>query len=134
MTRIVYQTTGSMLVGIALVGAFLPLLPSTPFLLLASVCFMRSNPAWNEKLLRSPVFGQALADWQSDRCVRPRTKALAIGSMVVVGGASLLLATIPVFAKAAMIAAMSAAAVVIVRLPSYADARRATPYLESCLD
>jgi uncharacterized membrane protein YbaN (DUF454 family) len=130
MTRIVYQTTGSMLVGIALVGAFLPLLPSTPFLLLASVCFMRSNPAWNEKLLRSPVFGRMLSDWQTYRCVRPRAKALAIGSMVVVGGASLLLVAIPLFAKAAMIAAMSAAAVLIVRLPSHAATRRVVPCLE----
>lgn len=130
MARIVYQTTGSMLVGIALVGAFLPLLPSTPFLLLASVCFMRSKPEWNEKLLRSPLFGRMLLDWQTYRCVRTRTKALAIGSMVVVGGASLLLATIPVFAKTAMIAAMSGAAVWIVRLPSDADTRRMTPCLE----
>jgi uncharacterized membrane protein YbaN (DUF454 family) len=66
-----------MFLGIGAVGAVLPVLPTTPFLLLASFFFVRSSPRLNEWLLRSPSFGPLLRDWRDHRGVRPRVKFVA---------------------------------------------------------
>lgn len=55
----------------------LPVLPTTPFLLLASWFFMRSNPALRDWLLRWPAFGPLLHDWERHRAVRWQSKLAA---------------------------------------------------------
>jgi uncharacterized membrane protein YbaN (DUF454 family) len=80
-----YRGIGLSFVLLATVGAFVPLLPTTPFLLLASACFMRSSPKWNERLLQSPLFGQLLRDWHAHRYVRTTNKRIAMVSMFLLG-------------------------------------------------
>ncbi|MEM7309524.1 MAG: YbaN family protein [Planctomycetota bacterium] len=65
------------------VGAFLPVLPTTPFLLLASACFVRSSPAFHRRLLANRVFGPYLRQWQRDRTVPPDAKRKAYGLVLV---------------------------------------------------
>jgi len=72
------------------VGVVLPLLPTTPFVLLAAACFARSSPRLHNWLLRSEVFGPMLLDWERNKCVSARVKKLAVSMMVVVGGISIL--------------------------------------------
>ena len=64
-------------------GAFLPVLPTTPFLLLASACFVRSSPAFHERLLANRVVGPYLAQWQADHTVPLAAKRKAYGLVVV---------------------------------------------------
>lgn len=59
---------------LGVIGAFLPILPTTPFLLLAGVCFSRSSPRFHAWLLAMPVFGAAMEDWRLRRVIRPRAK------------------------------------------------------------
>jgi uncharacterized membrane protein YbaN (DUF454 family) len=73
------------------IGVLLPLLPTTPFVILAAACFARSSPRMHGWLLRSKVFGPLLADWEKNRCVSRNVKLLALVMMAVVGGASILL-------------------------------------------
>ena len=72
-----YQVLGIIFVGLALIGTVLPLLPTTPFLILASSCFMRSNPALQRCLMRLPLWGQILRDWETKRAVNTHTKRAA---------------------------------------------------------
>lgn len=74
LRRWLYLVLGGLFVGLAALGAMLPILPTTPFLLLASWFFMRSNPALRDRLLRLPAFGSLLHDWERHRAVRPQTK------------------------------------------------------------
>ena len=53
--RIVLTGIGYVAVILGILGIFLPLLPTTPFLLLASACFMRSSPRLHKKLMDSPL-------------------------------------------------------------------------------
>ena len=74
---------GSLLTALAAVGAFLPVLPTTPFLLLAAACFARSSPAFHRRLLANRVFGPHIAQWQHDHTVPPDAKLKAYGLVVV---------------------------------------------------
>ena len=86
---IAYLALGCACVGLAAVGAVLPVLPTTPFLLLASFCFVRSSPRLHGWLLRSPLFGPVLRDWHQHRGVRPRVKVRAAAVLVTAVAASL---------------------------------------------
>ena len=56
MRRFALTAVGIVSVGLGFLGAVLPGLPTTPFLLLAGWCFARSNPELGERLLRHPLF------------------------------------------------------------------------------
>lgn len=81
--RPLYLAGGIVAVGLGAIGAFLPLLPTVPFLLLAAFCFARSNPAWEAKLLNHPQWGPQLRDWRENRAIRRPAKIAAIGAMSV---------------------------------------------------
>ena len=78
MSRWVYLGLGWAFVGLAAAGLLLPVLPTTPFLLLASSCFLKSSPRWKAWLERSRVFGPFLKDWAEHRAVRRPVKVLAV--------------------------------------------------------
>jgi len=72
------------------IGVVLPLLPTTPFVLLAAACFARSSPRLHNWLLESELFGPMLRDWEKNKCISARVKKLAVSMMIVVGGISIL--------------------------------------------
>ena len=72
-----------MCVGIAAVGAVVPLLPTTLFLILALACFTRGSPRLARRLLAHPRFGPPLAAWQQYRIVSRRGKTLAVAGMAL---------------------------------------------------
>src|SRR5918994_5193610 len=90
---------GLVLVGLGYLGVLLPGLPTTPFLIGASYCFIRSSPRLHGWLRRSPVLGKVLADWETHRGIRLPVKVLAISMVVVVVTASLVLSRLPVPVK-----------------------------------
>jgi uncharacterized membrane protein YbaN (DUF454 family) len=85
----IFRLLGFAFLGIALLGVFLPLLPTTPFVLLAAACFARSSERWHRWMLENETFGPMIRNWERNRCISRRVKAIAISSMVVVGGISL---------------------------------------------
>src|SRR5687767_8169589 len=82
---VLYVALGCVFVGLGVLGAVLPVLPTTPFLLVASFFFIRSSPRLHDWLLRSPLFGRFLQDWHLRRGVQPRVK---------IGAAAVVLATV----------------------------------------
>jgi uncharacterized membrane protein YbaN (DUF454 family) len=80
---------GFLFLGIGVVGIVLPLLPATPFVLLAAACFARSSEKWHRWLLASETFGPMILNWEQNRCISCRVKLIAIFSMILVGGFSL---------------------------------------------
>jgi hypothetical protein len=69
--------------ALGVIGAFLPILPTTPFLLLAALCFSKSSPRFHRWLLEMPVFGAAVKDWQERRVIRTRAKLLCASMLLV---------------------------------------------------
>lgn len=83
MKRTALLIAGWLAFGLAAAGAVLPLVPCTPFLLLAAACFARSSPRAMSRLRRSPLLGPVLRDWQRHHGLRPRAKWTA--SFVAIG-------------------------------------------------
>ena len=74
---------GWLFFSLGVIGAFLPILPTTPFLLLAALCFSKSSPRFHSWLLAMPVFGEAVQDWQSRRVIRTRAKILCASMLTL---------------------------------------------------
>lgn len=72
-----YSALGLTSLGLGLLGAFLPVLPTTPFVLLAAFFFARARPEWHARLRAHATFGPIVRDWEDRGAIRPRAKALA---------------------------------------------------------
>lgn len=89
MTRWLLIILGWWAVALAMLGAVLPLLPTTPFLLLASWCFARSSPRFHHWLLYRCWFGAYLGHWQQHRALPPGAKWKAVLVIVLTFAVSL---------------------------------------------
>lgn len=68
---------GCVAVILGVIGIFVPLLPTTPFLLLAAWSFVRSSPEAHQWMYRQPALGAALRDWEERGAISKRTKVIA---------------------------------------------------------
>ncbi len=66
--------TGLVSVALGVLGIFLPLLPTTPFILLAGFCFARSSQRFHDWLLNHPWFGEILRTYQAGLGIEPRIR------------------------------------------------------------
>jgi uncharacterized protein len=76
--------------GLALAGVALPLLPTTPFALLAAYCAARGSDRLHAWLLAHRTLGPVIRDWSEQRSVSRRAKLVATGTMVLSVGVLLL--------------------------------------------
>ena len=79
-----------------LIGAFLPLLPTVPLMLLSAFFFARSSERLHNWLLTHPRFGAAIIDWHERGAISRRAKKLAVASIVATFAISLALGLAPV--------------------------------------
>ena len=84
-TKRIYFASGILLVGVATIGIFVPLLPTTPLILLAAGCFSRSSEKWQRWLSNHRLFGPIIENWHTRRCISKKTKAVAVGSILLFG-------------------------------------------------
>lgn len=94
MQRTILIIIGWLAVVLATFGVVLPLLPTTPFLLLAAWCFARSSPRFHHWLLYRSWFGDYLRHWQKHRAMPPGAKPRAMIFIVITFGVSLYLVNI----------------------------------------
>lgn len=75
--KLFYNLAGVLAVVLAILGIFLPLLPTTPFLLLASACFARGSTRLHNWLLNHRVFGEYLRNFEAGRGIPLTAKIVA---------------------------------------------------------
>lgn len=114
--RWLYLAIGWIAVACAAIGAFLPILPTVPFLLVALWAFSRSSDRLRRRLLADPVFGPDIRRWQEHGAIRRPAKLLAVAAMAGSVGIAVVLG-LPVIAIAAQAVVLSAVAIFIVTRP-----------------
>ncbi|WP_425523201.1 YbaN family protein [Microvirga splendida] len=83
MMRQLYLCLGYGSLALGVIGIFLPVLPTTPFVLLAVWFFARSNPALAERLYSHPRFGPLLTAWRDQKAIPRRAKIYALAMLAV---------------------------------------------------
>ena len=78
IVRLALLVGGTICVALGLIGAFVPILPTTPFLLLAAACYARSSPRAYHWLLNNRVFGKYLRDYRDGRGLSSLVKVIVI--------------------------------------------------------
>ncbi|OGA17783.1 MAG: hypothetical protein A3I63_09960 [Betaproteobacteria bacterium RIFCSPLOWO2_02_FULL_66_14] len=76
--RALLWSAGSLCVALGVIGLFLPVLPTTPFMLLAAACYARASERFYRWLLTHRVFGPTVREWRRHRSIPWRTKLWAI--------------------------------------------------------
>lgn len=77
MRRHLYLAAGFVCIALAVIGAILPLMPTTVFVILAAYCFARSSPRLEQRLLDHPVFGPHIVRWREGGAISRKGKRAA---------------------------------------------------------
>ena len=91
MQRILLLCLGWLAIVLGTLGIVLPLLPTTPFVLLAAWCFARSSPRFHHWLLWRSPFGRYIRHWQQHRAMPPGAKGRAMLLIVITFAVSIYL-------------------------------------------
>ena len=81
MVKILWLLLGGSSLGLGVLGIFLPLLPTVPFLLLAAYAFSHSSDKMHNWLINHDIFGPDIKSWNENRVIRRRAKLMAIAAM-----------------------------------------------------
>jgi hypothetical protein len=112
------MTAGFVAVGLGIAGLVLPVLPTTPFMLVAAACFARSSPRFHRWLLQHRTFGPIVSEWERHRAIPWKTKLWAIVLMSATLGVSIVFFVKPPWLRAALALFGVGLAVWLYRVPS----------------
>jgi len=116
--RAIWVFLGALSLLLGVIGIFLPVLPTTPFVLLAAACFARGSKRFHHWLLTHQRFGPLVSDWQRHHSIPLRAKCLALSMMWVSMGTSAWLMRARPLASVALVACAAAVSVWMLRLPT----------------
>ncbi len=77
-------TLGCLSFILGIIGAALPVLPTTPFMILAAYLFSKSSPRLQQKILNMPAFGPLVQDWHHNRVIKPKAKIACVLTIAIV--------------------------------------------------
>ncbi len=88
--RLVFAALGTLFLVIGIVGVFVPVLPTTPFLLLATACYARSSRRFYNWLMNHRTFGSLIVEWRTYRSIPWRVKLVAVATLIMTFGSSII--------------------------------------------
>ncbi|MFA7431199.1 MAG: YbaN family protein [Rhodospirillaceae bacterium] len=95
MRNKLYTTIGWLFIGLAGLGVALPVLPTTPFVLLAAWAFAKGSPRLERWLIEHPRFGPLLRDWRGHRRIPLHAKILSVSMMAASLGHLVFFSSVP---------------------------------------
>ena len=118
MLRGLLLVAGVLAFTAGIVGVFLPLIPATPLLILAAACFARAYRPFHEWMLAHRWFGPMLREWYHHRSLPYWTKLLALVTMLISFGTSIVLFVQPLWLQLVLAAVALLLAALVYRIPS----------------
>jgi uncharacterized membrane protein YbaN (DUF454 family) len=83
LLRAVLLVVGTVSLALGVVGIFLPVLPTTPFLLVTAACYARASTRLYQWLLGQPSLGPVITEWRRSRSFPPGVKTRALVMVVI---------------------------------------------------
>ncbi len=117
-TGLLLKIAGTVFLILGGVGVVLPLLPTTPFLLLAAVCYARSSEKWYRWLLYNRWFGSYIRNWHEGNGISMKTKVLSILFLILTPGYSAVVIVPFLIGKVALIVVAVCVSVHILSIPT----------------
>jgi hypothetical protein len=90
IVKVLWIILGSFFVALAAVGVALPGIPTTPFLILAAACYIRSSQKLYDRLISNKTFGPYLKDYREGKGIPKKAKILAVSMIVLFVGSSVI--------------------------------------------
>ncbi len=117
IVRSIWALLGFISLFLGIIGVFLPLLPTTPFILLAAAAFARSSPRIHNWIINHPRWGEIIRNWQDGGRIDKRSKVIALTFMVAMPPLSYVLGA-PLWAIGAQTVVLLVVATFILSRPS----------------
>ena len=103
IVRTLYLIAGWLCILLGIIGAVLPLLPTTPFILVAAFCFSRSSERLHQSLLNNKIFGKVIRDWENDGVIPLKIKLLSTSMVLLMVSYPLIFKTFHLGLKAVVV-------------------------------
>ena len=117
MVRFIWMTCGWAALALGVLGAFLPLLPTVPFLLLAAFCFSKGSDTLHDWLVNHEKFGPPIREWRAHGAIATRVKIMAMIFILASVGLSFLY-EVPILGLVVQITILSAVSLFILTRPA----------------
>ena len=117
ISRPLFLTLGCVCLALGFVGLLLPVLPTTPFILLAAFAFSKSSERLHAWLLNHRLYGPLITNWQRHGVIRPRAKWTSVSLIALLAGPSIYLMGAPAYAKILLAAVCACVVCFIVTRP-----------------
>lgn len=112
------MAAGTFFVGLGIVGIFLPILPTTPFLLLAAACYARSSERFYNWLLNHRWFGKYIRTYREGRGIPLKAKALSISLIWLTIFSSVIFVVHPLIVRVILIVIAAGVTFYLLSLPT----------------
>ena len=116
LARLLWTAAGTLSLAVGVVGIILPVLPTTPFVLIAAACYLRGSKKMYDKLVKNRYFGGYLRDYMEGRGVSKRATVVSITSLWILILLSVVFATNDLIIRAVLIAVAIAVTIHLLRL------------------
>ncbi|MBA7676764.1 Inner membrane protein YbaN [subsurface metagenome] len=116
--RVIYLVIGTLALFLGALGIFLPVLPTTPFVILAAACYLRSSKRMHAWILQSRLFGETIENFQAGRGLKRATKIRALVLMWATISISAFFFVDQLIFRGAMFIVAAGVTVYLLRLPT----------------
>lgn len=121
MKKVLLITAGNISLALGIAGILLPVLPTTPFLLLSAACYLKSSQKLYEWLISHKIFGSYIESYLKYKAVSFRAKVISIITLWLVIGASVIFFVDFTWARISMILVALAVTVYLVRMKTLTE-------------
>jgi uncharacterized membrane protein YbaN (DUF454 family) len=117
----IYIIVGTLALAIGIIGIFLPVVPTTPLVLLSAACYLRGSEKLHRWILSNPRFGEIIENYESGKGLKRSIKIKAIGLMWIMILISAFYFVESLIARIAMILISSLVTIYLIRLPTIVE-------------